>query len=77
MYNCVSARLSGLRGKEIFKLLMRLFFIPVSSPYDDEKSTAHYLSLTLNLSSIPEVKMTTTNDDKGEEVKEKSYAREG
>ena len=52
-------------------------FIPVISPYDDEKSTAHSFSLLLNLSSTPEVKTTTTTNDKGEKVKEKSYVKEG
>ena len=52
-------------------------FIPVASPYDDEKSTAHSFSLALNLSSTPEVKTTTTTNEKGEKVKEKSYVKEG
>ena len=51
--------------------------IPVASPYDDEKSTAHSFSLALNLSSTPEVKTTTTTNNKGEQVEEKSYAKEG
>ena len=52
-------------------------FIPVVSPYDDEKSTAHSFSLSLNLSSTPEVKTTTTTNEKGEKVREKSYVKEG
>ena len=52
-------------------------FIPVVSPYDDEKSTAHSFSLALNLFSTPEVKTTTTTNEKGEKVKEKSYVKEG
>ena len=52
-------------------------FIPVVSLYYDEKSTAHSFSLALNLSSTPDVKSTTTTTEKGEEVKENSYVKEG
>ena len=44
-------------------------FIPASSPYDDKKSTAHSFTFSLNFLPTPEVKTTTTTDDKGEKVK--------
>ena len=51
-------------------------FIHVVLPYNDENSTAHSFSLALNLSSTPEFKTTTTTNEKGEKVKEKSYVKE-
>ena len=52
-------------------------FIPVVQPYDDEKSTAHSFSLSLNLSFTPDVKTATIANEKGEKVKEKTYVKEG
>ena len=49
--------------------------IRVSSPYDDEKSISHFLTLSINLSFTLEVKTTTTTNDNGEKVKEKSYVK--
>ena len=43
-------------------------FIPVVSPYDNVKLTAHSFSLALNLSSIPVVKTTTTTTEKSEKI---------
>ena len=56
---------------------MPVRFIPVSSPYDCEKSPANSFTLSLSLLSIPEVKTTTITNDEGEKLKEKTYVKGG
>ena len=56
---------------------VHVWFIPVTSPYNDKTPTAHSFTLYLNLSFKSEVNLTTTKtNDKGGKVNEKIYEKE-
>ena len=52
-------------------------FVPVVSSYDAEPDNSNSFSLSLNLSSTPEVKITKSVNKSGEEVTEKEYKKDG
>ena len=52
-------------------------FVPVVSSYDAEPDNSYSFSLSLNLSSTPEVKITKSVNKSGEEVTEKEYKKDG
>ena len=56
---------------------MPIRFVPVVSLYDAEPDNSNYFSLSLNLSSTPEVKITKNVNKSGEEVTEKEHKKEG
>ena len=52
-------------------------FVPVISSYDAEPDNSNSFSLSVNLSSTPEIKITKSVNKSGEEVTEKEYKKEG
>ena len=52
-------------------------FVPIVSSYDDEPTNSNSFSLSLNLSSTPEVKITKSVNKSGEEVTEKEFKKQG
>ena len=76
MFNCLTISPSGSKGKGSVKLLMYLFVIFMSLHRMIMKNQQLTPSLSLNLSSTSEVKTTMTKNEKGEQVKEKSYVKE-
>ena len=52
-------------------------FVPVTTLYVTEPDDSNPFSLSLNLSSTPEVKITKSVNKSGEEVTEKEYEKEG
>ena len=52
-------------------------FVPVASLYDAESDNSNSFSLSLNLSSNPEVKITKSVNNSWEEVTEETYKNEG
>ena len=63
------------RYRKIAEVSIR--FIPVVSSHDDEPSNSNSFSLSLNLSSTPEVKITKSVNTSGEEVTEKDFKKQG
>ena len=52
-------------------------FVPVVSSYDAEPTNSNSFSMSLNLSSTPEVKITKSVNKSGEEVTEKEFKKQG
>ena len=52
-------------------------FVPVATLYDAGPDNSHSFSLSLNISSTPEVKITKSVNKSGEEVTEKEYKKDG
>ena len=51
-------------------------FVPVATLYEPEPDSSNSFSLSLNLSSTPEVKITKSVNKSGEEVTEKEYTKD-
>ena len=52
-------------------------FVPVLTSYDDGPDSSISFSLSLNLSTTPEMKIIQSRNKSGEEVTEKEYKKEG
>ena len=66
-------KMSGFR--KMAEVLIR--FVPVATSYDAEPDSSNSFSLSLNLSSTPEVKISKSVNASGKEVTEKEYKKEG
>ena len=55
---------------------MPIRFVPVVFYYDDESTNSNSFSMSLNLSSTPEVKLTKSVNKSGEEVTEKEFKKQ-
>ena len=51
--------------------------VPVATLYDTEPDSSNSFSLSLDLSSTPEVKITKSVNKSGEEVSKKEYKKNG
>ena len=56
---------------------MPISFDPIATSYDTENDNYNSFSLSLNLSSTPEVKIAKSVNKSGEEVMEKEYKKDG
>ena len=66
-------KLSGFR--KMTEVPIRV--VPVATSYDAEPDSSNSFSLSLNLSSTPEVKITKSVNKNGKEVTEKEFKKQG